>query len=375
MSAPAPDKGSQSSDKKDKAPDDQAGTEKSGSGSEDRSTSKTHSKSKDHSGGSDKSEEQSHEKTGSKIEKSGEKSREKSQEMSGSKIDKSGDKSGEKSGDKSGDKTGDKSGDKTGDKSGSQSGSKTGSKSGSKSPEKSGEKTSGERTSGGEKSGDKTERSAEKTAEVVKEVEQKVEAAFQEGTQDVDAGVTPKEGSGSQREGSQQPQGDAGRMGEDKGLEGINALPEMHALRLMYENALLNVRNRQLQWLMSEVKQEHLVTLLYVGQLRKRRGTYTRPTAIMVDRAVSATLIGGDGVTQPTIETSGARYDDSRYANLPSVTVNIEDKGISAQDESLYAFGRGGPGVAKKCKHMTGPQDDLNWEDLQSHLLPAFYTF
>lgn len=89
---------------------------------------------------------------------------------------------------------------------------------------------------------------------------------------------------------------------------------------------MLNVRNRQLQWLMSELKQEHLVTLEQVGQLRKRRGVFTGSMATMVDRAVSATLIGADGIVVPAAESSGTRFDDSRYANLTSVVVNIEDK-------------------------------------------------
>ncbi|KAL1468441.1 hypothetical protein MTO96_041476 [Rhipicephalus appendiculatus] len=147
----------------------------------------------------------------------------------------------------------------------------------------------------------------------------------------------------------------------------------------MYENALLTVRNRQLQWLNSELKQEHLITLMQVGTLRKRRGVLTGSSAIMVDRAVSVVLLGSDVVSDgaaPVGESSvgGPRFDDPRYANLPSVVVNIEDKGISAQDDSLYTFGRMGKGT-RKCKHMAGPHDDINWEDLQARLLPAFYTF
>lgn len=87
--------------------------------------------------------------------------------------------------------------------------------------------------------------------------------------------------------------------------------------------AVLNVRNRQLQWLVSELKQEHLITVHQVGQLRKRRGLYTGPAAPAVDRAVSATLIGTDGAT---VASSGIRLDESRYANLTAVVVNIEDK-------------------------------------------------
>ncbi|KAL1478312.1 hypothetical protein MTO96_035114 [Rhipicephalus appendiculatus] len=166
------------------------------------------------------------------------------------------------------------------------------------------------------------------------------------------SGGTPKEGSGgSQRDGSQQQQGD-GRdqvLGVDRGLEGINQLPEGHALRLMYENALLTVRNRQLQWLNSELKQEHLITLMQVGTLRKRRGVLTGSSAIMVDRAVSVVLLGSDVVSDgaaPVGESSagGPRFDDPRYANLPSVVVNIEDKGdlgAGRQPVHFWTHGKG----------------------------------
>ncbi|XP_077544184.1 uncharacterized protein LOC144156190 [Haemaphysalis longicornis] len=305
---------------------EKSGTERSGSGSNDKSDDKSHSKSKDLSKGSDKSGEKSNEKNGSKR--------------------------------------------------GSRSGSRSGSKSGSRSAEKSAEKTSGEKSSKSPTQEKSKEQEGESTMKDPEEILKKAEEHLLEKTQEKsqDGAESTKVGSGSQRDSSQQQQGD-GMMGDDKGLEGINALPEMSAMRLMYENALLNVRNRQLQWLMSELKQEHLETLLQVGRLRKRRGTHTGPKAVMVDRAVSAAITGADvAAHQPVTESSAARYDESRYANLPSVTVNIEDKGISAQDESLYAFGRGGRGV-RKCKHVSGPEDDLNWEKLQSHLLPAFYTF
>ncbi|CAN7999270.1 unnamed protein product [Ixodes pacificus] len=262
----------------------------------------------------------------------------------------------------------DKSDDKTSSKTQSQSKSKD--KSREKSPEK-GHGKSPDKDGSHEKSSSKTQsksqdRSQEKNPEKSQDKKEKSKESDEKG----DEKDTPEEG--SLHEVSQQH----GDVKSETLVPAPRVVPLVHyyashALKVFLKMTDLGVLDDAQQvsnWNhISHLCRQYQVVIHEVSVWSKFRGLIFGTAAFLVS------VVSTDGLPEPG--TGLALRDLGGVRFMDCGTPHLHQKGISAQDESLYALGRTSKGGTRKCKHMAGPQDDLNWEELQSRLLPAFYTF